>query len=143
MAMAEPKSVEDARDELKEMYSRLGWKWAVLASMAGRAVSAGKQLPADFMQELSLTRTELESGCISVCDVTSDLRDLEVKLFDVLLGISEGEVHAMLELISKAMNGSMEEADIDIEPIKVVLSDCSIPGVCSSRSKHEMPPTLQ
>lgn len=124
---------------MKEMYSRLGWKWAVLASMSGRAMTLGKQLPPDFVQELSLTRAELESGCISVCDVTSDLRNLEVKLFDILLGLGEGEAHTMLELISKAMSGSMQEDDIDVPPIKVVLSDCAIPSVCGSRGKHEIP----
>lgn len=74
-----------------------------------------------------------ESGCSSVCDVGADLRDLENKLFPVLLEISEGEVHAMLELIGKAMNGSLEQRDIDLSPLKVVLADCAIPSVCSSR----------
>jgi hypothetical protein len=75
----------------------------------------------------------MESGCSSVCDVGADLRDLENKLFPVLLQVSEGEVHAMLELIGKAMNGSLERRDIDLSPLKVVLADCAIPSVCSSR----------
>jgi hypothetical protein len=39
----------------------------------------------------------------------------------------------MLELIGKAMNGSLERRDIDLSPLKVVLADCTIPSVCSSR----------
>ena len=101
--------------------------------MAGRAVDQGKQLPSGFMEDLTLARTNLESGCSSVCDVTADLRDLENKLFDVLLHISEGEVHTMLELISKAMSGTLEQKDIDLSPLKVVLADTTIPSVCSRR----------
>jgi len=121
------------RTEVKHMYSRFGWKWAALAYMAGRVLAQSKQLPSGFLDDLTLARTEMESGCSSVCDVGADLRDLENKLFPVLLEISEGEVHAMLELIGKAMNGSLEQRDIDLSPLKVVLADCAIPSVCSSR----------
>jgi len=58
---------------------------------------------------------------------------LENRLFQVLLNISEGEVHAMLELISKAMSGTLEEKDVDLSPLKVVLADTRIPSVCSFR----------
>ena len=82
---------------------------------------------------LTLARTSLDSGCSSLCDITADLRDLENALFQVLLNISEGEVHAMLELMSKAMSGTLEEKDVDLSPPKVVLADTRIPSVCSSR----------
>jgi len=72
----------------------------------------------------------MESGCHSVCDVAADLRDLEIKLFLVLLRVSEGEVHAMLELIGEAMNGTIQENDIDLSPLRPVLVDCTIPSVC-------------
>jgi hypothetical protein len=58
---------------------------------------------------------------------------LENRLFQVLLNISEGEVHAMLELISKLMSGTLEEKDVDLSPLKVVLADTRIPSVCSPR----------
>jgi hypothetical protein len=119
------------RAEVENMYSRFGWKWVALAYMAGRVVAQGKQLPSGFLDELTLARTNLESGCGSVCDVTADLRDLENRLFEVLLHISEGEVHTMLELISKAMSGTLEQRDVDLSPLKVVLADCAIPSVCS------------
>jgi hypothetical protein len=131
---ATPQAQEDRyRAEVADMYYRFGWKWVTLAYMAGRVVDQGKQLPSGFMEDLTLARTNLESGCSSVCDVTADLRDLENKLFDVLLHISEGEVHTMLELISKAMSGTLEQKDIDLSPLKVVLADTTIPGVCSRR----------
>ena len=119
------------RVELEDMYFRFGWKWVALAYMAGRVLAQGKQLPSGFLDELTLARTNLESGCGSVCDVTADLRDLENRLFEVLLHISEGEVHTMLELISKAMSGTLEQRDVDLSPLKVVLADCTIPSVCS------------
>jgi hypothetical protein len=126
------KAEEDKfRAEVTDMYHRFGWKWVALAYMAGRVVAQGKQLPSGFLDELTLARTNLESGCGSVCDVTADLRDLENRLFEVLLHISEGEVHTMLELISKAMSGTLEQRDVDLSPLKVVLADCTIPSVCS------------
>jgi hypothetical protein len=126
------KAEEDKyRVEVEDMYRRFGWKWVALAYMAGRVVSQGKQLPSGFLDELTLARTNLESGCGSVCDITADLRDLENRLFEVLLHISEGEVHTMLELIGKAMSGTLEQRDVDLSPLKVVLADCTIPSVCS------------
>jgi hypothetical protein len=127
-----PWAEEDGyRAEVADMYSRFGWKWVALAYMTGRVVAQGKQLPSDFVQDLTLARTNLESGCSSVCDITADLRDLENRLFEVLLHTSEGEVHTMLELISKAMSGTLEQRDVDLSPLKVVLADCTIPSVCS------------
>lgn len=41
---------------------------------------------------------------------TQDLRNLEIKLFTILLDVSEVEVHAMLELIGKALNGRVSGA---------------------------------
>jgi hypothetical protein len=120
------------RTEVQEMYSRFGWKWAALAYMTGRVLTCGRQLPSGLLDDLTLARTEMESGCTSVCDVGARLRDLENRLFPVLLQVSEGEVHTMLELIGKAMNGSLEERDIDLSPLKVKLAKCTIPSVCSS-----------
>ena len=121
------------RVELEDMYFRFGWKWVALAYMAGRVLAQGKQLPSGFLQDLTLARTRLDSGCSSICDTTADLRALENRLFLVLLHISEGEVHAMLELISKAMSGTLQQEDVDLSPLKVVLADTTIPSVCSPR----------
>ena len=121
------------RVELEDMYFRFGWKWVALAYMAGRVLAQGKQLPSGFLQDLTLARTRLDSGCSSICDTTADLRDLENRLFPVLLQVSEGEVHAMLELISKAMSGTLQQEDVDLSPLKVVLADTTIPSVCSPR----------
>jgi hypothetical protein len=131
---AAPQAQEDRyRAEVADMYYRFGWKWVALAYMTGRVVSQGRQLPSGFLEDLTLARTNLESGCSSVCDITADLRDLENKLFEVLLHVSEGEVHAMLELISKAMSGTLQQKDVDLTPLKVVLADTTIPSVCSRR----------
>jgi hypothetical protein len=121
------------RAELRDMYSRFGWKWVVLAYMAGRILAQGRQLPSGYLQDLTLARTNIESGCSSLCDVGADLRELENRLFPVLLQVSEGEVHTMLGLIGKAMNGTLEQRDIDLSPLKVALADTTIPSVCSPR----------
>lgn len=120
------------RAELEDMYSRFGWNWVVLAYMAGRVLSQGKQLPSDFLQNLTLARTKMESGCYGVCDVGADLQGLENKLMPLVLQVGEGELHSMFELIGKAMDGSLRQKDVDLKPFKVVLVDCSIPKCCSS-----------
>lgn len=118
------------RDELEEMYSRFGWKWAVLAYMAARVLARGKHLPGDIVHHLTIARAKMESGCHSLCDIAADLRSLEIKLFPAVLHVSEGEVHAMHELIGKAMSGTIQENDIDLSPLQPVLIDCTIPRVC-------------
>ncbi|MHA2067324.1 MAG: hypothetical protein ACXABY_23395 [Candidatus Thorarchaeota archaeon] len=116
--------------ELKNMYSRFGWKWAVLAYMSGRVLQDGKNLPKGFLKDLQLSGTKLESGCSSICDMAADLRNLEIALFPILLEKDQAEVHVMLELIGKAMNNTLEEKDIDLKGLDVVLADCTIPSVC-------------
>lgn len=127
-----PQAEDRYRAELRDMYYRFGWKWVVLAYTAGRILKQGKQLPSGFLQDLTLARTKMESGCYSICDVGADLRDLENKLFSAVLQASEGEVHAMHELIGKAMDGTLGPKDVDLSPFKVVLADCTIPRGCSS-----------
>lgn len=123
------------KDEVQDMYSRFGWKWDVLACMAARILTDGRALPNDILQDLKSARTRMESGCHTLCDVAADLRDLEIKLFSALLHLSQGEVHSMLELISKAMNGSIQEKDIDLSPLRPILVECTIPRVCPGRSR--------
>jgi len=112
------------------MYSRFGWKWAVLAYMAARVLTRGKQLPDDVVKHLTTARAKMESGCHSLCDIAADLRNLEIKLFPAVLHVSQGEVHEMLELIGKAMSGTIQENDIDLSPLQPLLVDCTIPRVC-------------
>jgi hypothetical protein len=119
------------RAELRDMYSRFGWKWVVLAQTAGKILTQGKQLPSGFLQDLTLARTKMESGCYSICDVGADMRDLENRLFPALLEMGESEIYSMQELLGKAMQGTIERREVDLSPFKVVLADCSIPRVCS------------
>jgi hypothetical protein len=130
--MAQQAEQDRYRAELRDMYSRFGWKWVVLAYTAGRMVVQGKQLSSGFIQDLTLARTKMESGCYSICDIGADLRELENKLFSTVLQVSESEVRAMHELLGKAMGGTLEEKDVDLSPFKVVLADCSIPRVCTA-----------
>jgi len=102
----------------------------VLAHAAARVLERGKQLPGDFLRDLRSARIRMESGCHSLCDIAADLRSLEITLFPAVLRLSEREVHVMLELIGKAMNGTIQEKDVDLSPLKPVLVDCTIPRIC-------------
>jgi hypothetical protein len=119
-----------ANSELREMYSRFGWKWVALAYTAGRVIEEGGNLPARFAGDLGLARTRLESGCYSLCDIMCELRNLEARLFPSVLKLGEGPVHDMLELLSKAMNGNLHEEDLEMPSLKLVVSDCAIPTCC-------------
>ena len=82
-------SLDESHDrrELEDMYSRFGWKWAVLAFMATRIVVHGMALPGEIARDLAMARAAMESGCHSLCEVAADLRDLEIKLFTALLRV--------------------------------------------------------
>jgi len=118
------------RDELQEMYSKFGWKWAVLAYMAARVLARGRHLPDDIVQRFTIARAKMENGCHSLCDIAADLRSLEIQLFPAVLHVGQGEVHVMLELIGKAMSGTIQENDIDLSLLQPVVADCTIPRVC-------------
>lgn len=72
----------------------------------------------------------MESGHHTLCDVAADLRILEIELFPLLLRVGEAEVNKALELIRKAMNGTIPESDIDFSRLKPFLPDCTIPKPC-------------
>jgi hypothetical protein len=55
---------------------------------------------------------------------------LEIKLFPHLPHVGEPEVCTALELVRNAMNGTIQEKDIDLSRLKLVLADCTIPKVC-------------
>jgi GNAT superfamily N-acetyltransferase len=119
------------RDGVQEMYSRYGWKWTVLAYVAAEVLQHGGRLPGDFPRDLRAARARIESGCHSLCEINADLRDLETRLFGVVLDVSQGVAHAMLELIGKAMNGTLDQTDIELSPVRAMLAECGIPRGCS------------
>jgi hypothetical protein len=123
-----PKSVE----RFFSLLSQLHGSHVVAQASSSPSSRAGTGLPPRIVEDLRLARTRMESGCHSLCDIAADLRNIEIQLFPVLLGVSEGEVHAMMELLSKAMNGSLERRDIDLSPLKPVLVDCTIPRLCTN-----------
>jgi hypothetical protein len=77
----------NARDRRKpeKLYSRFGWKWAVLAHTTARVLTQGGQLPSDFLHDLKCAKTMMESGCHSLYEVAAGVGDLEIKLFPGLL----------------------------------------------------------
>jgi len=81
----------------------------------------------------------MENGRHSLCEVAAGLRNLEIKLFPALLRLSEGEAHSMLEVISKAMKGTLRQDDIDLSPLKPVLVDSAVPKVCIRQNVAGLP----
>ena len=68
MSDASDKSVFDF-----EMLKRYGAKWAVLAAMTADMARKGIEVTCDVFESLKNTRSKIESGCFSTCEVGCDL----------------------------------------------------------------------
>lgn len=121
-----------AKKEISHSLSKFGWKWAVLASTANTIYKKGGHVPTDLLSKIRVSRTQIESGCYSVCDVTNELQDIERDLFQELVNSHYHDPNNFLDLIGKAMNGTISENDVDFSGPDPVLADClSLPGVCN------------
>ena len=118
------------RAELEEMLSRFGWKWAVLASTAGGIHQRGEKISKELLNQVRMSKTQIESGCYSVCDIAVTLREIEKELFSLLIKLDPKETDNFLELISKAISGKISEKDLNLTGAKPILPDCAIPCVC-------------
>ena len=126
------KDWKKAKNELTEMLSRFGWKWAVLASTANRIINDGYNDSQDLISRLRNSKVLIESGCYSACDVASDLREIEKDIFNILLEQEVPQTDQFLDLIGKAINGTIRKGDVDFSGTKTVLADClTLPCVCN------------
>ncbi|MFW9855114.1 MAG: hypothetical protein ACFFFG_08630 [Candidatus Thorarchaeota archaeon] len=118
-------------EEIREMISRFGWKWAVLASTMGTLYQRGELPSNNLVQKLRLSRNKLESGCYSLCETACDLRDIEIEMFPLLTKLGPQETDGFLELNSKAVSGTITTEDLDLTGLQPIASDCmSLPCVC-------------
>jgi len=123
--------LNEARTELEEILSRFGWKWAVLASTAGELYEKRSPPSISVINHLRMSRTQIESGCYSVCDIASELRKIEIELFSKLTSFGSHSTDHFLDLLGKAISGKITENDLDITAAKPILPDClTIPCVC-------------
>lgn len=123
--------INQTRADLEEMLSRFGWKWAVLASTAGKIYRQGEPVSTDLINQIRMTRTQIESGCYSICDLANELRKIEQPLFAKLLKFGPQETDNFLELLSKAIGGKISKEDLDISGAAPILQDClTLPCVC-------------
>jgi len=84
-----------------------------------------------YKKQIRLARTQIESGCYSVCDVAAILRNIEIYLFSLLIQVDPQETDNFLNLISKAINGKISKQDLDIPAVEPLLPDCiTLPCVC-------------
>ena len=120
-----------SKAELEELLSRFGWKWAILVATVGKMHEKGIIVSNEILKQIRMARTQITSGCYSVCDVASSLREIEKELFSMLVKTDPQEVDLFLELISKAIGGKITKKDIDLTGAKPILSDClTLPCVC-------------
>ena len=120
-----------AKDELEEILSRFGWKWAVLVSTVGKLYKKGVSIPNGLLKDLRMTRTLIESGCYSTCDIASELRKVEINLFSQLVRYGSYETDEFLDLLGKAISGNITEDELDIAAAAPIISDCiTLPCVC-------------
>lgn len=122
---------EQAKAELLEMLSRFGWKWAVMASTVGKLYKKEEPIPTELLNKIRMSKTQIESGCYSVCDIATAIREVETPLFSKLMKYGPQETDNFLELISKAINGTITREDIDLKGAQPILTDClTLPCVC-------------
>ena len=127
----EDEGLNEAKAELEEILSRFGWKWAVLVSTAGKLYEKGNSPSVSVINHLRITRTQIESGCYSVCDIANELREIEIELFSKLMNFGPHSTDQFLDLLGKAISGKITENDLDITAAKPILPDClTIPCVC-------------
>ncbi len=123
--------LNEAKTELGETLSKFGWKWAVLASTAGKLYEKRNPPSVSVINDLRISRTQIESGCYSVCDIANELRKIEIELFSMLMPFGPHTTDQFLDLIGKAISGKITENDLNINAAKPILPDClTIPCVC-------------
>ena len=123
--------IDKTKADLEEMLSKFGWKWAVLASTVGKIYQQNEPVSPDLVNQIRMSRTQIESGCYSVCDIAKELRKIEMSLFNSLLKFGPQQTDNFLELLSKAIGGKISKEDIDISGAEPLLPDClTLPCVC-------------
>jgi hypothetical protein len=80
------------------------------------------------LETSEFTRARLESGCCSIFDIICEL-NLGAELFTSVLKSGEVAVYAVLELIRKAIGGTVQKEDAESPSLKLILSDYTIPNV--------------
>ena len=112
MSLRAQKEHTKIKAELEEMLSKVGWKWAVLTSTMGKLYQEGESVPTNLINQIRMTRTQIESGCYSVCDITNELREIEKYLFSKLLKFGPKATDHFLGLLGKAISGKISNKDL-------------------------------
>ncbi len=127
----EKDKLKESKEEIAEMLSKFGWKWAVMASTVGRMHQQGAYISNDVLNQLRMARSKIESGCYSICETDCALREIETEIFPTLATLGPYETDKFLELTSKAIGGTITKDDLDLNGVKPILSDCiSLPCTC-------------
>ena len=84
----------------------------------------------EILNQIRMSKTQIESGCYSVCDIAVALCEIEKAIFSMLINLDPEDTDTFLEFISRAMGGKISEKDINLPGAKPILTDCAIPCVC-------------
>ena len=120
-----------AQNEHVDMLSKYGWKWAVMTSTICDLYNRGESVPNETIEQIKVSRNQIESGCYSICDIANLLRDIEKDVFSLLVNVAPNYTNIFLDQIHKAMNGTITEYEINLTGVSPLPTDChTLPCVC-------------
>jgi hypothetical protein len=112
-----------------EVLKRYGAKWAVLAAMAAEMMKKGIQVPHSVLDSLKSTRSKIESGCFSVCDVDCSLSQVEAPLFAQADRLDPQDFEQWSNYLGEAMQGKLDyQRIVGIPSFEPVRNDCKFLG---------------
>lgn len=108
-----------------EALRKYGMKWTVLLSLSFDLSQRKVTLPSSVNDQLRTSRTMLESGCFSACDICCILDNVEQKLVLEAVSLGREYLESWLDLLKKAMEGQLTAEEVKGLPlIKPVVTDC-------------------
>jgi len=108
-----------------EALRKYGMRWAVLLSLSFDLTKRKVTVPSSVNEELRTSRTMLESGCFSACDICCMLDSVEQKLVLAAVSLDREYIESWLGLLEKAMKGRLTSAEVKGLPlIEPVVTDC-------------------
>ncbi|MHA2029091.1 MAG: hypothetical protein ACXAB7_07835 [Candidatus Kariarchaeaceae archaeon] len=119
------------QEEHSEMLSKYGWKWAVMTSTICDIYKREGSVPNGIIEQIKVSRNQIESGCYSICSIANLLREIEKDVFSILVDIAPNYTNIFLDQIHKAMVGTITEYDLNFSGVNPLPTDCrTLPCVC-------------
>lgn len=140
MTDAELKELENRYGVEISILKRLGMRWAVLVSLSHflHTCPPPYDVPEFVDRELRLTRSMIESGCFTACDVECILTDIEREVIPKVLSLEQEQADGWMHLLGKAMRGELTPEEVAGLPfLEPVAHGCAFLGcVCGTQKKQ-------